>query len=236
MAGGVRIPRSRGGLSGLLIFLLGAWGGVAPFVGPSFGYGFGPDRAWAYTPGRLYLSAIPGVVTALAGLVVLATRSRWFGGSCAFLAALGGAWFIAGASVVTLLPASLTISSVTQGTVLGGPSRDAVTGLGFFTGVGAAIIFLAALSLGRFSVAAFKDHVRAADLAGGVIYESGDDEVTYQPGPAPYVQVPSQHPSQYPPEHEAPAGQFLQTEDTFPATHPYPPGPGMYTAAQSDSA
>jgi len=34
MAEGVRTPRSRGGLSGLALILLGAWGGIAPYAGP----------------------------------------------------------------------------------------------------------------------------------------------------------------------------------------------------------
>ena len=39
MADGVRTPRSRGSLCGLALLLLGGWGGVAPFAGPSFGFG-----------------------------------------------------------------------------------------------------------------------------------------------------------------------------------------------------
>ena len=38
MAEGVRTPRSRGGLSGLALILLGAWGGIAPYAGPSLGF------------------------------------------------------------------------------------------------------------------------------------------------------------------------------------------------------
>src|SRR6185437_15073352 len=106
MAEGVRTPRSRGGLSGLALILLGAWGGIAPYAGPSLGFGYTPNIAWSNTSGRLYLSAIPGAVALVAGLIVMVTRSRWFGGFCAFIAALAGAWFIAGAALVTFLPAS----------------------------------------------------------------------------------------------------------------------------------
>jgi hypothetical protein len=36
MNGILRVPRSRGVLSGLLLVLLGAWGALVPFVGPDF--------------------------------------------------------------------------------------------------------------------------------------------------------------------------------------------------------
>jgi hypothetical protein len=44
---------SRGRASGGLLMLLGAWGALVPFVGPYFGYAYTPDKAWAYTSGRL---------------------------------------------------------------------------------------------------------------------------------------------------------------------------------------
>jgi hypothetical protein len=162
----VRIPRSRGALCGLMLLLLGAWGGVGPYAGPSFRFGFTPDRAWAYTQGRLYLSAIPGVAVVLAGLLVMTVRSRWFGGFCALVAALAGAWFIAGAALIRLLPASLGVASVSPGTPLGAAgTRATLTEMALFTGVGAAIVFFAALALGRFSIVGYRDYLRAQERA-----------------------------------------------------------------------
>jgi hypothetical protein len=43
MAGLLRVPRSRGALSGVVLVLLGAWGALIPFIGPYFQF--------AYTPG-----------------------------------------------------------------------------------------------------------------------------------------------------------------------------------------
>src|SRR5258706_9256906 len=106
MADDVQTPRSRGSLCGLALILLGAWAGLAPFAGPSLRFGFTPDRAWEFTSGRLYLSALPGAVVLLAGLIVAMTRNRPFGGFCAFVAALGGVLLIARAALVKLLPAS----------------------------------------------------------------------------------------------------------------------------------
>jgi hypothetical protein len=92
MAGVARVPRSRGGVSGVLLILLGAWGGLAPFVGPYFRFAYTPDKAWAYTSGRLWLSIVPGAAALLGGLLVVSASHRGVGGTGAFLAALGGAW------------------------------------------------------------------------------------------------------------------------------------------------
>ncbi|MDR2986762.1 MAG: hypothetical protein LBV34_18180 [Nocardiopsaceae bacterium] len=171
MADGVRTPRSRGGLSGFVLILLGAWGGIAPYVGPSLGFGYTPDEAWTNTSGRLYLSAIPGGVVLLAGLIMMLSRSRWLGGLCAFIAAAGGAWFIAGAALVSFLPASQA-ASISVGTPLGSGAHIAVlTNLVLFTGVGVLILFFAASGLGRFSLAAHRDFsIENGDLAGAGTY------------------------------------------------------------------
>ena len=101
--------RTRGGLSGLLLIVLGAWGALIPFVGPYFHYAYTPDRSWAYTSGRLWLEVVPGAATVLGGLIVLLTRSRLWGGFGAFLAALGGAWFVVGAAVTAQIVKSGSI-------------------------------------------------------------------------------------------------------------------------------
>jgi hypothetical protein len=43
MNGMLRVRRSRGVLSGLLLVLLGIWGALIPFIGPYFHYAFTPD-------------------------------------------------------------------------------------------------------------------------------------------------------------------------------------------------
>jgi hypothetical protein len=55
MTGTLRIPRSKGAVSGVLLVLLGIWGALIPFVGPYFHYAYTPDRTWDYTTGRLWL-------------------------------------------------------------------------------------------------------------------------------------------------------------------------------------
>jgi hypothetical protein len=233
MARTAQIPRSRGGLSGLILILLGAWGGLIPLVGPYVKYGFTPNRTWELTQGRLYLSVIPGAAALLAGLVIMMTRSRAFGGFLAFVAALAGFWFIAGAAIIRLLPASLG-GSIGTGTPLAtSSSRIILTSLGFYAGTGALIMFFAALALGRFSIAPTREHARLAeDLAGvaGVAGLAGAGALAYD---AYSSRQPTK--SYSPVQSQYPAGQdtFPQSHDAFQAeAGQYPTSPTPYQGSQ----
>ncbi len=207
MAGVTRIPRSRGGVSGVLLILLGAWGGLAPFVGPYFRFAYTPDKAWAYTSGRLWLSIVPGAAALIGGLLVATASHRAVGCFGALLAAAGGAWFIVGVAVTRVVVVNVSIS---PGAPLARPvgSLSSATwqfleGLGFFTGTGILILFLGALALGRFSVVGVKD----AALA-----EAGEPSLmagTYS-GTDPASQYPASG-SQYP----ASGSQYPTTEQTL---------------------
>jgi hypothetical protein len=145
----------------VLLILLGAWGGLAPFVGPYFHFAYTPDKAWAYTSGRLYLSIVPGAAALIGGLLVTSTANRAIGIFGSLLAAVGGAWFIAGGSITVLVVknGSIRPGFPVAGSLgsLSSASRQFLETMGFFTGVGMLILFLAALALGRFSVVAVKD-------------------------------------------------------------------------------
>jgi hypothetical protein len=154
MTGIARIPRTRGVLSGLLLILLGAWGGLIPFIGPYFHYAYGADKAWQYSTGRLWLEILPGAVTVLGGMIVLGSARRPMALFGAFAAALAGGWFIAGNLVSTLWNGGVPQAGVPAGTNI---TRLALEELGFFTGVGALIVFFAAVALGRFLVVGVKE-------------------------------------------------------------------------------
>jgi len=171
MASVTRIPRSRGGVSGVLLILLGAWGGLVPFVGPYFHYAYSPDTAWHYTSGRLYLSIVPGAAAVIGGLLVALASHRVVGLLGAALGALAGAWFIIGVPVIPLVVKN---GSINPGSPLAGPvgpfssaTRVFLETLGFFTGTGILIVFLAALAMGRFSVVSVRD-AALADEDGGL--------------------------------------------------------------------
>jgi hypothetical protein len=161
MASVTRIPRSRGSVAGVLLIILGAWGGLIPFVGPYFHYAYTPDTAWHYTSGRLYLSIVPGAAVLIGGLLAVLASHRAVGVLGSLLAALGGGWFILGGPIVALAVKS---GSVSPGRPLTGAvgslssaTRVFLETLGFFTGTGVLIVFLAALALGRFSVVSVRD-------------------------------------------------------------------------------
>ena len=157
MTGILRVPRSRGALSGALLVLLGIWGGLIPFVGPYLHYAYTPNSAWTYTTGRLWLTVLPAIGTLVGGLMLLASALRPVAILGAWLAVLSGAWFITGSALAALW----TSGGPAQGTPAGGTLARTVEQIGFFTGLGAVVLFLAAVALGRLSVIAVKD-VRVA--------------------------------------------------------------------------
>jgi hypothetical protein len=161
MAGTLRVRRSQGALSGVLLVLLGIWGALIPFVGPYFHYAYAPDRAWVVTSGRMWLEVLPGAVALAGGIVVLISRFRPAAVLGAWLAALAGAWFAVGD-----LFGGRWAGLPRAGTPVGGSTRAALEQIGFFTGLGVVIVFVAALALGRFTVVAARDAAAVSAAAG----------------------------------------------------------------------
>jgi hypothetical protein len=164
MNGMLRVRRSRGVLSGLLLVLLGIWGALIPFIGPYFHYAYTPDKAWTYTTGRLWLEILPGAAVFLGGLIVLTSSYRPTAHFGAWLAALGGAWFALG----SLIGPTWLKMQMAPGTPVGDTATRTLEQIGFFTGLGVAIVLLAAMAIGRFSVISVGDARRAAREADSV--------------------------------------------------------------------
>lgn len=158
MAGMLRVRRSKGAISGMLLMLLGFWGALIPFVGPYFHFAFTPDRAFDATAGRMWLEVLPGVVTLGSGAVVLLSRFRPLAVFSAWLAALAGAWFAVGSVVAARWPALGA-----PGRPAGGPNHVLAEQISFFVGLGVVIVFVAALALGRFTVIGAADAVTPAE-------------------------------------------------------------------------
>lgn len=158
-----RVPRSRGATSGVLLVLLGIWGGLIPFVGPKFNYAYTPDVTWTMTSGRLWLEVLPGAAALLGGLIMLGSTNRAaavFGG---WLAAVAGGWFVVGPSVSILWGHGQSQTGLPIATT---PLGTMVQQIGFFYGLGVVILFLAATALGRLSIIGARDVQAAeADLA-----------------------------------------------------------------------
>ncbi len=150
--GRMQMPRSRGALSGFLLILLGAWGALIPFVGPYFNFAFTPNQEWFWTIQRGWLEVLPGAATALGGLLLLVSGNRATAMLGGWLTVLAGAWFVVGRA----LAGPLGIGDV------GAPVADTETKrvwleLTYFYGLGALIVFLGALALGRLSVRSARD-------------------------------------------------------------------------------
>jgi hypothetical protein len=141
----LRIQRSRGALGGMLVALLGIWGGLIPFIGPYFHYAYTPDKAWTYNTGRLWLEILPGAAALLGGLIMIVARSRHTALAGAMLGIIAGAWFALGNVFAPLWttadPAGVPASTTTLMRV--------VEQVGFFTGLGIALVLIAAAAAGR---------------------------------------------------------------------------------------
>lgn len=157
-AGRIRIPRSRGAISGLLLVLLGLWGALIPFVGPYINFSYDPSTPWTWTSARGWLEVLPGGVAALGGLLLLFSANRVTALLGGWLAVVAGAWFVVG----RLFASPLGLGD------FGAPVADNQTArmameLSYYTGLGALIIALGGVALGRLSVRSVRDIRYGAD-------------------------------------------------------------------------
>lgn len=143
------VPRRRGAVNGVLLVLLGAWGALIPLIGPYFSLAYTPDTAWTFTADRLLLNILPGVAVVLGGLGLMATNRRGGGVFWGWLAAVGGAWFIVGPAISKLWNGGTPATGEPVGS---SDATKVLTELAFHTGLGALIVFLAAVALGRFTI------------------------------------------------------------------------------------
>ncbi len=142
----MRLPRTTGAMSGLLIIILGLWGALIPFIGPYFHYAFGSYTSWHYTHERLWLDILPGALAIVGGLLLMRSAGRASGLFAGWLALIAGVWFAIGPAVSLWWHAS----GDPIGAPMGGHIRQALEQIGFFYGLGAAIVGLAAFAMGRF--------------------------------------------------------------------------------------
>jgi len=91
-------------IGGLLV-LVGLWGGLVPFAGPSFGFSMGTTPAWTWTESAGTLHVAPALVAVLAGVALIVELARPISG---LLAALAGAWFVIGPSLHPLWASTST--------------------------------------------------------------------------------------------------------------------------------
>lgn len=150
--GRMRIPRSRGAASGFLLILLGLWGALVPFIGPYFDFAFTPDQVWAWTTARGWLEVLPGVVTVVGGFLMLTSRNRATAMLGGWLTVAAGAWFVIGRALAG--PLGLGNAGAPVAT---NDTKRVWLELTYFYGLGALIVFLGAIAIGRLSVRSARD-------------------------------------------------------------------------------
>src|SRR5512139_391378 len=201
MSGMLRVPRSRGALSGALLILLGLWGGLVAFVGPYFDFAYTPDDPWVFTADRLWMQIAPAAATVLGGLIVLISANRVVAMLGAGLAAAGGLWFIVGGPLSRLWTDT---AAGAVGVPVGDELRQVTEQLAFFLGVGALIVFFAALAMGRFAVLGVKE-AHLLETTGTEAVPHGRHERREPAEPQPEWAASSTRPMEQP---LAPAGSF----------------------------
>jgi hypothetical protein len=223
----LRVPRTRGALSGALLLVLGAWAGLVAFIGPYFDFAFtpAPDDAWRWTAARGYLEVVPAAAAFVGGLLLLLSASRVTTSLGGWLGAAGGAWLIVGPPLATFLNIDL-----------GTPDPSSSTGvqsletLFYFYGIGAAILFVASLALGRLSVHSLRD-IRAAErraateaaerraateaAAGQARHTADEPTATDTHGPGDYQDRGNPHPAGH--HEQAPGDQQTAATDPPPS-------------------
>lgn len=158
----MRVPRTRGAVSGAVIAILGVWGALIPFIGPSFSYAIGPTDTWHWTSGRLWLSVIPGVVAVLGGLMLMTSARRPTASFGALLGVLAGAWFVVGPTVSALWNHGVSQAGLPHGST----GLRVLEQLGWFSALGALILYFGATALGRLSIRSARDIELAEAEAG----------------------------------------------------------------------
>lgn len=162
----MRIPRTRGGLTGLALMILGAWAALIPFVGPYFNYQMHNDQTWFWFADRLWLEILPGVAIFIGGMVLTVSAFRASARSGALLAALGGIWLVIGPSMSMLWNSG----RIEVGPALGANGTRTLEWIGFFYGAGALAIALGSYAYGMLTTRPVVGtaEAAAAGTAGGV--------------------------------------------------------------------
>jgi hypothetical protein len=227
-----RVPRSRGALSGFLLLFLGAWAALIPMIGPYFDVAYTPrpNDAWHWTAARGWLEVLPGATVFLGGLLLLISASRMTTVLGGWLAALGGAWLIVGPPLAAALTLSLGRPEPSTGT-----NHQAFDAVVMFYGVGAVIVFLAALGLGRLSVVTVRD-VRAAERRRAAEEEAASTQsANYPPAPPADARTDDQT-AEAAGRHSVPAGtDGSQTTTVGQRPAGDQPGYGQQATGQSSS-
>jgi hypothetical protein len=207
----MRVPWTRGATSGVLLVILGAWAAIVPFIGPYLHFAYTPstNTAWIWTASRGWFEVAPGAAAFAGGLLLLTSTNRAVAILGSWLGVAGGAWLIVGPSLTAVLNKSIGTPDPASST-----NVQALEELFFFYGVGALILFVASVALGRLSVQSIRDVAVAERRAAQT-----ETAMATEPAAA-GEQLPPAAPAAPPP---APAAGEPQRPDGSPPEPTYPP-------------
>ena len=146
---GGALPAAGLGTIGVLTLLVGAWGGIVPFVGPLFGYSADGTTAWYWNLPHALLWLAPGAAACLAAAVMIGALPRAMAGlgrmgafGAGVLAVLAGAWFVVGPEAWPVLFRSAGVFAPA------GAMRAFVHQIGYSFGPGVLLVLFGALTMG----------------------------------------------------------------------------------------
>lgn len=143
------VPAAGLGTLGFLTLLVGAWGGIVPFVGPTFGFSADGTMAWYWNMPHALLWLAPGAAAVLAGAVMLGTLPRALAGlgrmgafGAGLLAVLAGAWFVIGPEAWPVLVHSAGVFTPAH------PLRELAREVGYSFGPGVLLVAFGSMAMG----------------------------------------------------------------------------------------
>jgi len=137
----------RAKIAGGVLLVLGLWGALVPFIGPSFGYGMGGVAAWTWTESHATLHLAPGVAAIVGTLFLLWGRraGQTFG---SLLAMTGGIWFVIAPSLHPLWAGQGMAGMSGMSGMGDSATSSALSAIGYHYGTGVLIAIVAAFTFG----------------------------------------------------------------------------------------
>lgn len=131
------------------LVIVGIWGGIVPFAGPSFHYSMGGGGSWVWSESHATLHLAPAIAAVIGALVLLGGRRRGVLRAGGLVAMVGGIWFVIGPSLQPLWAGSGSGSGMMM--MGGSAGKSALESIGYHYGTGVIITALAAFALGMLS-------------------------------------------------------------------------------------
>jgi len=129
--------------------LVGAWGAVVPFLGPSIHFNADASHAWSLSLRHEVLWLVPGALALVMGLLMLlhvrkvkAKNARFGSVWTGFVTAACGAWFVAGPLAWPVLKSGAIVFRAAT------PTHELLYQLGWSLGPGIALALLGGCAIG----------------------------------------------------------------------------------------